>query len=263
MCVLQIRQGSLVLADPKDDTVIKTIRLVLSSERRQVRASPFQPAADGAPPQAVTAGTDADAVLKKLAKMAREIKKDLYDRLKPPDDHGRMVRAMTDCLDLRKMAADVGYVAEAKAQRPLEKLYKWLATRDCTTHGQQVQNSVNDMPAFTEVWRQYQQLASRLRAALAEPNFKAQWTGKSGVVIMEAVLTQEQFYGDCGDILYLFLHMATKAMCEAVVEGMGGMWDRCSPDERHQSFETGALEAVIAWSAPPCYHPTATPFITK
>ena len=30
-----------------------------------------------------------------------------------------------------------------------------------------------------------------------------------------------------GVILYLWLHMACKSMCEAVVEGMGGVWDRC------------------------------------
>ena len=41
------------------------------------------------------------------------------------------------------------------------------------------------------------------------------------------------------------------------------MWDRCAPDDRHPRFESGALEAVVAWSAPPVYHPAAVPFINK
>ena len=55
--------------------------------------------------------------------------------------------------------------------------------------------------------------------------------------------------------------MATKSMCEAVIEGMGGMWDRCATDARHPEFATGAEEAVIAWSAPQPYHPAAVEFI--
>ena len=55
--------------------------------------------------------------------------------------------------------------------------------------------------------------------------------------------------------------MACKTMNEAVVEGMGGMWDRCASDGRHPEFETGAEEAVIAWSAPAPYHPAAVEFI--
>jgi hypothetical protein len=43
----------------------------------------------------------------------------------------------------------------------------------------------------------------------------------------------------CPDFLYLFQHCATKSMCEAVVEGMGGCWDTSSPDDRHPSFESG------------------------
>ena len=64
-----------------------------------------------------------------------------------------------------------------------------MAKRDLNYRGQ-AKNSIDDMPAFDEVWRQYQQLAERLRAAFAEPKFSREWTGKSGVVIMEAVLTQ-------------------------------------------------------------------------
>jgi hypothetical protein len=44
---------------------------------------------------------------------------------------------------------------------------------------------------------------------------------------MKNVFTEERFYLECEDYLYLWLHMAWKSMCEAVVEGMGGVWDRC------------------------------------
>ena len=52
--------------------------------------------------------------------------------------------------------------------------------------------------------------------------------------------------------------MATKTACEAVVEGMGGVWDRC---DRHGNWETAIEEAVVAWNAPQPYHPAAVAFI--
>ena len=54
--------------------------------------------------------------------------------------------------------------------------------------------------------------------------------------------------------------MATKSMCEAVVEGMGGVWDRC---DRQGNWVTATEEAVIAWNAPQPYHPVAVPFINR
>ena len=62
--------------------------------------------------------------------------------------------------------------------------------------------------------------------------------------------------------LYLWTHMATKSMCEAVpvVEGMGGVWDRC---DRQGNWVTATEEAVIAWNAPQPYHPVAVPFINR
>ena len=38
------------------------------------------------------------------------------------------------------------------------------------------------------------------------------------------------------------------------------MWDR---SDRHGDFRTATLEAVVAWSAPPPYHPAAVPFINR
>ena len=61
-------------------------------------------------------------------------------------------------------------------------------------------------------------------------------------------------------ILYLFQHMALKSMCEAVIEGMGGMWDRCATDGRHPGFETGAEEAVALPGMP--LSPTILPLMT-
>jgi len=52
-------------------------------------------------------------------------------------------------------------------------------------------------------------------------------------------------------------------MCEAVVEGMGGVWDRSADARRHPHFETGVLEAVVAWNAPQPYHPEADVFIAR
>jgi hypothetical protein len=80
---------------------------------------------------------------------------------------------------------------------------------------------------------------------------------------MKDVFTNARFYTDCRDYLYLFQHLATKTQCEAVVEGMGGVWDRSSASDRHPSFESGIQEAVVAWSAPQPFHAEAKPFMTK
>jgi len=51
-------------------------------------------------------------------------------------------------------------------------------------------------------------------------------------------------------------------MNEAVVEGMGSVWDASTEARRHQRFEVGVEEAVIAWTAPQPYHDEAEPFLT-
>ena len=75
---------------------------------------------------------------------------------------------------------------------------------------------------------------------------------------MKNVFTEPRFYSGCEDILYLWLHMATKSLCEAVVEGMGGVWDRSN---RHGNWETAVKETVVSWNAPSPYHPAAHFFI--
>ena len=95
------------------------------------------------------------------------------------------------------------------------------------------------MPPFDSVWQQWRCLCERLRAASKQAPFKVRLTGASGTAIMKDVFTNERFYAGCPDFLYLFQHCATKSMCEAVVEGMGGCWDKSSHDDRHPSFESG------------------------
>ena len=57
--------------------------------------------------------------------------------------------------------------------------------------------------------------------------------------------------------------MATKTRNEAVVEGMGSVWDKVNDPQRHPGFVTGAEEAVIAYSAPPCAAPEAEDFLRR
>ena len=78
---------------------------------------------------------------------------------------------------------------------------------------------------------------------------------------MRSVFTMPRFYSGCHGYLHLFAHCALKTMNEAVVEGMGGVWDRAAEAGRHLSFEASVEEAVLAWSAPQPYHVEAVSFI--
>ena len=69
-------------------------------------------------------------------------------------------------------------------------------------------------------------------------------------MLMRDVFSQPKFYERCPAYLYLFQHCALKGSPEAVVEGMGGVWDRCAEPGRHLSFEAGVQEAVVCWNAP-------------
>ena len=86
------------------------------------------------------------------------------------------------------------------------------------------------------------------------PGFQSWNRATSSTVIMKTVFTDARFYSCCKNYLYLWTHMATKSMCEAVVEGMGGVWDRC---DRQGNWVTATEEAVIAWNAPQPYHPAS------
>ena len=119
----------------------------------------------------------------------------------------------------------------------------------------------DDLPSLDVLWQQFELLASRLRAAYKEQPYARTWRNVSGTVIMRDVFTKKIFYDGCSDYLYLFQQMATNTMCEAVVEGMGSIWDQCADPHRHPTFVMGAKEAVVAWTAPAAHLPEAVPFL--
>ena len=171
------------------------------------------------------------------------------------------------CLDLRKMAFDSTYSNGNQGATSLKVLYDWMAQRDQgggagSSAGAAADAQVlDDLPSFEDVKAQWAMLISRLCMFQSDRKY-SHWKGASGTVIMKDVFTDVKFYDRIDAFLYLFQHMALKSMCEAVIEGMGGMWDRCATDGRHPGFETGAEEAVIAWNAPQPYHPAADDYVT-
>ena len=146
---------------------------------------------------------------------------------------------------------------------PLERLYKHMKLRFTDFDGNPKSIELDDMPPLDEVFAQFKILAERLRVASSQAPFSLRWRGQSGTVIAADVFTQSHFYTGCKDYLYLWKIFATKTMNEAVVEGMGGKWDRAAADDRHPSFESGIEEAVVAYSAPQPYHAEADLFCHK
>ena len=208
------------------------------------------------------------------AKLAEEIAETLTSRLACPDAETRPLRRMSLCLDLRRMADSPAYATAQEAKPALKFLYDWLCSRMAAsppTPWQQVvapvpqamQRQSEDMPPFAEVWKQFELLCTRLQAAFQQHPYNSKWRGVSGTVIQADVFTKAAFTTDCGDYLYLYQQMATKTCCEAVVEGMGSVWDQCTDPVRHPRFEVGAKEAVIAWNAPAAYLPEAEPFVSR
>ena len=209
-------------------------------------------------PASATASSEIDAALKSLAGLARKMEEVLRVRLKPPPDDSRRFARMGLCLDLRKMATQDGYATGTNNQTALKLLSRWMRTRDSSLP---LNSSACDMPGDDELQSQFELLAGRMRTAFGERPFSARWSNASGTVLMVDVFTNERFYSGCRDYLYLFQHCATKTMCEAVVEGMGSVWDKCASPERHPRFEASVEEAVIAWSAPQPWHREAEVFI--
>ena len=72
------------------------------------------------------------------------------------------------------------------------------------------------------------------------------------------------FQQGCPDFLYLYASTSTtKTSNEAVVEGMGSVWDAAAESRRHVGFEAGVQDAVISYSAPPSHLPAADAFIDR
>ena len=208
------------------------------------------------------------------AKLAEEIAETLTSRLACPDSEIRPLRRMSLCLDLRRMADSPAYATAQEAKPALKFLYDWLCSRMAGSPPspwqavlapvpQAMQRQSEDMPPFAEVWKQFELLCTRLQAAFQQHPYNSKWRGVSGTVIQADVFTKAAFTTDCGDYLYLYQQMATKTTCEAVVEGMGSVWDQCTDPVRHPRFEVGAKEAVIAWNAPAAYLPEAEPFVSR
>ena len=149
-------------------------------------------------------------------------------------------------------------VASIGNKAPLEMLLSWMASRDIS-----LEAAAEDIPSWPVLRAEYMLLCERLRAAFTEDVFRRRWLGASGTVIMADVFTKPRFYMGCHRFLHLFAQCVMKTMNEAVVEGMGGMWDQAASSRRHLSFEHSVEEAVIAWSAPQPYHPEAIPFINQ
>ena len=204
-----------------------------------------------------------EVLTKDLASMAKKIFERLSERLSPPDDEAGYLLAMQKSLDVREMIKDSGYAQRARPH--LQKLYDWLQSRRLPSAAPP-SASFRPMPAFDVVWSQYGTFATNLYQASRRPAFQ-HWTGKSGTVIIADVWSDSAasrlacLAVGVGDFLYLLQHMATKTMCEAVIEGMGGMWSACSSDVRHLTMKAAAQEAVVCWSAPPPWHPAAVPFV--
>ena len=250
----EMRQAKFSCPGPKDTSNPAVVDLSLTAEQRGLR----QWLAGGPPP--ASASEEFDRMLDQLGDVAIMIADKLGKRLTPPEDEYRFLRHMGYTLDLRKMAFDPAYLQSQQSERSLQVLYDWMQERSAGYDGTDSGTSLDDLPSFEEVRRQQLLLADRLRSERDRPTF-SQWKGASGIIIMESVFTWPRFYAGCEAFVYLFEHMATKSMCEAVIEGMGGMWDRCNTDGRHQAFATGAEESVIAWSAPKPYHPASVAFI--
>jgi hypothetical protein len=62
---------------------------------------------------------------------------------------------------------------------------------------------------------------------------------------MTEFFTLPKLYECCPNYLYLYRHCALKGVPKAIIEGMGGVRDRCARPERHISFEAGVQEAVV------------------
>ena len=197
-----------------------------------------------------------------LAGLAKALAEKLTARLRPPTQHAAKLRWMKDALDLRRMADTPAYEAGAFVlevgvgnRSPLASLQRWMASRDAK------EPSIDeDVPSLSDVETQFRLLCERLRKANDEAAFR-RWKGASGVIIMKDVFSMPRFYEGCKGYLHLWLHCALKTMNESVVEGMGGVWDRSSPDARHCAFEQSVKEAVVAWNGPWPYHQEAVPFI--
>ena len=169
------------------------------------------------------------------------------------------------------VAADAALEASApRAPAPraafdaLLLLLEWTNSRFVDAPGSSPATiSPDPMPSISELWEQRCTLETRLQMFANDSPYKVLWQGQSGTAIMRNIYTEVRFYQGVGDFLHLFKHMACKTANEAVVEGMGSVWDDSASPKRHLNFETGVKEAVICYNGPPPHRPEAKPFLHK
>ena len=264
----EIKQLKLTLSD-RQGNALRTVKLADVGDRRESRNAfaAMGIAAGGAngPRQQAALQIEISKALSDLADLAAATVRSLRQRLQPPTSaEGKWLLDASRCLDLRKMAYDPTYCRSDASEASLLSLWTWLAQRDQVD----VQSGVaaaavpEDLPPFSDVLGQFRLLSANLqRAAARDLPYSKQWKGASGTVLMRDVFTNRRFYADCDAYLYLFQQIALKTMCEAVVEGMGGVWDAAADPRRHPEFKTGVAEAVVAWYAPWPYRPEAETFL--
>jgi len=183
----------------------------------------------------------------------------------------RVITAMEGCLDLLQLRGDDSnaraYLGAATGH--LRVLSKWARKSTSTVNVPGFAAHVEHrggitLPGDDVMDGELEALASRLRAADAVPPYRAKWSAaSSSTVIMADVFRYQKFYEVCPNFLYLYQHCALKSVPEAVVEGMGGVWDRCATPERHLTFEAGVKEAVICWNAPKPHMESCIPFLDR
>ena len=207
-----------------EGSLVETINLQPSASRRASSTRSH----DSAAAASRDVSAEIQEALTNVSNLAREIQGTLTSRLELPDNDIRPFRRMKLCLDFRRMADSPGYL-DATAKGALLFLYNWLCSRlmapaaaaglaaaapapaPAAAPAPQAMDRSEDMPAFEEVWKQCELLASRLREAYSVLPYSRTWKGASGTVISVEVFTKRQFYKDCPDFLYLYQQSANRA----------------------------------------------------
>ena len=250
----------------------KPVVLALPSELRLPRVFRITfPAVPGESTVAETSRAIAFA-LGGVAEMAERIAANFELRLQK-NQMSDQIAAMAGCLNLQLMASSgiEGDAYRASASTHLRKLARW-ARPSTATPGTPVlslpptaahQRGIV-LPADEVLVRECEALSSALRAVSGQQLYRDRWScASSSTVLMRDVFSQPKFYECCPGYLYLFQHCALKGVPEAIVEGMGGVWDRCAAPGRHLSFEAGVREAVVCWNAPRPYDEACDAFLDR
>lgn len=165
------------------------------------------------------------------------------------------ILCMRKCLNLRALASDTTGDVRRDAEQRLREHVQWARSATTTVdsvagRSQHTKHGIS-LPADETIVAEFDALARALRQASTEPAFAKKWAGAtSSTVLMKDVFTLPKFFDVAPSYLKLFQHCALKGVPEAVVEGMGSVWDRCATPGRHLNFEAGAQEAVVCWNAP-------------